>query len=118
MVRLFPETHQTPEEKEARAKPDWPQIRNDGITAGGFGDRNGDKPCFCTRANNCDLYIPHSLTKDEATARAIFEQIMPTIMKMWSEGCGNRYVTVEVNEERWELFLEFAFSHILIHRER
>lgn len=116
MSRLFPGSRLTSEEKDARYKPNWPEIRSDGITAAGFGDKDGDKPCFCTQANNCDLYIPHSLTKDESTARSIFEQIMPTIMKMWETRCGDRLVDVKIGKEHWQLFLHFLFGHILIQR--
>lgn len=97
--------------------PQYPNIRTDGITPAGLGNIKGNKPCFCTEANRCLLYIPHSLTENQSVARSIFTQIMPIIDDMWPN-CGDRTATVMIDGGKWNLFLEFVFSHILIQRAR
>jgi len=98
-----------------RSVPEWPRYKEDGITAAGFRNEEGNQPCFCTTHNKCSLYILHKLTEHHPTVKMIFNRVMPTIDKIWPN-CGDRTVETEINGEKWKLFLYFAFSHILIRR--
>lgn len=105
------------EERAATPNPvrvlNWPRIREDGVTPRGLGREQGGQPCFGTRYNHCDVYVPKTMTGDPATARSIFEQLIPTLDGMWPE-CGDRTVEIQFEGRPITLLLYFAFSHILV----
>jgi len=97
-----------------RSVPDWPEIR-ESITPAGFGHKEGNQACFCTKINKCSLYIPHSFIEDMDSAKSIWEQIKPIVDKFWKEsGTGNRIATVSLKGKKRKIRLKHGFSHILI----
>ena len=102
-------------EEVDRSVPNWPRYRENGITPAGFRIEESNQPCFCTAYNRCSIYLPHEITEHHPTAKMVFNRIMPTIAKI-CPACVDRTVEIEINGERWKLFLYFVFSHILIRR--
>lgn len=92
--------------------PEWPNLGESCLTPGGFGREGGSKPCFCTRYNSYSVYVPHSLTRLTEEARVICKKSLPSLVWPFPD---NRVIRdVEIGGEKRNLFLEIAFSHVLV----
>ncbi|MCX6810662.1 MAG: hypothetical protein NTY30_02930 [Candidatus Berkelbacteria bacterium] len=93
--------------------PQYPEIRDDGVTPAGFGNVDGDKPCFCATYNRVSLYIPHLLTDNPEVAKQIFEAAVPMLENFWTAP-GNFSFVVTIDGKQRCFDGKHAFSHVLI----
>ncbi|MDD5567181.1 MAG: hypothetical protein PHH01_03210 [Patescibacteria group bacterium] len=89
----------------------WPSIKEDGLTATGFGNVFGEQPCFTIVYNSCTVYLRKCVVPDLETARDVFRQLLPTLDGMWPN-CGDRRVEITLRGKPTRLHLYFAFAHI------
>lgn len=95
---------------------DWPVMREDAITPKGFGNTYRDLSCFSTKFDQISIYIPHEMVpwNEPELAYELMSRIVRSLENFWEGLPGCRCVVTEVDGRWWYLYLDHAFSHILV----